>query len=166
MKRHFALTPAFENKNQLIFQSLGRGFRCLFKEVWKEITSATAHWLGGEIASAAGEARRRGHRTARRLLTGRGSPAERRVPRRPAPRAPRSLRRAPSTRRHARHRPRASHPRAGVGPAALSAPRPARPRRGTGNGYQALSQARFLLSHCLPGNGPFSWESTLGRPPQ
>lgn len=104
MKRHFALTPAFENKNQLIFQSLGRGFRCLFKEVWKEITSATAHWLGGEIASAAGEARRRGHRTARRLLTGRGSPAERRAPR-PAPPRPARPALAPPRALHSAPRP-------------------------------------------------------------
>lgn len=96
---------------------------------------------------------------ARRPLTGRRRTAERRH--RPAPRAPRPARlpapRPPQSR---------GQSPAGQRPAAHSAPRPARLVRGTGNGYEAISPPRFLLSHCLPGNGSLSWESTLVRRPQ
>lgn len=98
------------------------------------------HWLSGSPgrrqlsrgASGVGRAPRSGRQGApvRALLSPRRRPS-------------------PAARRHARRRPRASHPRA-CAPPALRAPPLA--RRGTSNGYEALSRVRFLLSHCLPGN--------------
>lgn len=95
------------------------------------------HWLSGAPrqlsrgASGVGRAPRSGRQGApvRALLSPRRRPR-------------------PAARRHARRRPRASHPRA-CAPPALRAPPLA--RRGTSNGYEALSRVRFLLSHCLPG---------------
>lgn len=81
------------------------------------------------------------------------------APCRPAPRAPRSLRRAPACRPAPRPPQAEGQSPAGRRPAARSPPRPARRRRGTGNGYEALSPPQFLLSHCLPGNG-----SSVGSP--
>lgn len=93
------------------------------KRYLRAITNVIAHWLGSEAASTAGG---RWSGPAHRPVAGRGSPAERWAPRwaprhAAPPRVPRDLSAARplAARRHARRRPRASHPRAG-------APQPAR----------------------------------------
>ena len=93
---------------------------------------------------------------ARRTLTDRGSPAKRRAPGRrprPAPRAPSSLLSPPRASPPPGATPATGRGLVTRGPAPLQPGRCAPPPCcGTGNGYEALSPPRFLLSHCLPGN--------------
>lgn len=141
-----AQTAASENENYVVFPGLGGLSGCPLKRR-----------VGSRLRGGSGRSHdpnaRRPHQVeavsaARCPLTTRGSPAAHCAPGRAATLS-RPARPPRTTRRHARRGLRASHSRAGV-PQPIRAP--PLPRRGTSNGYEALSRPRFLLSHCLPGN--------------